>query len=464
VSAAPPAIARPALARSLSSRLLGLTALFVMLAEIAIYVPSITRYRNALLDERLSAGHLAVLALEATPDHMVADTLRRELLRHAQAYTVALMREGRRDLALVDDLPPPVEHTIDLGRESTLVQIGRALALLVQRDDRVVQVKGALLNDPGIGIAVVIDEQPLRMALLDYSWRILALSLAISLFTAVLVFFSLTRLIVRPLGAMVTAMAAFRAAPEGPPTLSPDPARQDEIGIAERELARMQAELRLALGQKARLAALGEAVAKIGHDLGNMLATAQLVSDRLAASADPEVKRAAPRLIAAIDRAIALCEATRRFGHAGELAVSPRRFALLPLVEELCAALAGSGRIEIGVEIPPELEVLADRDALYRVLFNLAHNAIEAMAAGGRLALSAGREGERVAIEIADTGAGLPERARANLYRPFAGSARPGGTGLGLAIARELMRAQGGEIVLARSGADGTAFRLSLPA
>jgi len=66
-------------------------------------------------------------------------------------------------------------------------------------------------------------------------------------------------------------------------------------------------------------------------------------------------------------------------------------------------------------------------------------------------------------IEVADDGPGLPPKARENLFRPFAGSARPGGTGLGLAIAREVMRAHGGDIALDESTGAGTIFRLSLP-
>jgi signal transduction histidine kinase len=66
-------------------------------------------------------------------------------------------------------------------------------------------------------------------------------------------------------------------------------------------------------------------------------------------------------------------------------------------------------------------------------------------------------------IEVSDDGPGLPPRALERLFQPFAGSTRPGGTGLGLAIAREAMRAHGGDIALAETGAKGTRFRLILP-
>src|SRR5207245_3346191 len=99
------------------------------------------------------------------------------------------------------------------------------------------------------------------------------------------------------------------------------------------------------------------------------------------------------------------------------------------------------GGLAIESAIPHELAVEADRDQLYRVLLNLARNAVEAGA--HRLRFSAMREAGAIAIEVADNGPGLPPKARENLFRPFFGSARPGGSGLGLAIARGLVRAHG---------------------
>ena len=86
--------------------------------------------------------------------------------------------------------------------------------------------------------------------------------------------------------------------------------------------------MRQALGQRARLAALGTAVTKINHDLRNILATARLVTDGLADSAAPEVRRVAPRLLDAIDRAVALCTRTLDFSREGAPPFAPSRFPL----------------------------------------------------------------------------------------------------------------------------------------
>ena len=112
---------------------------------------------------------------------------------------------------------------------------------------------------------------------------------------------------------ITASMTEFRDDPEDAGRVIAPTRRTDEIGVAERELADMQSGMREALRQRSHLAALGTAVAKINHDLRNTLATAVLVSDRLSDIDDPEVKRMAPRLFDAIDRAVQLCSHTLNY-------------------------------------------------------------------------------------------------------------------------------------------------------
>ena len=203
----------------------------------------------------------------------------------------------------------------------------------------------------------------------------------------------------------------------------------------------MQEELTQTLQQKSRLAALGLAVSKISHDLRNMLASAQLLSDRLTSVAEPAVQQFAPKLIASLDRAIALCESTLKFGRAEE--APPRRelFSLQSLIEDIAESLSlpREGAIDWSAEIGERLRVDADRDQLFRVLSNLCRNALQALeqqeTAKGRISVTARREGKTVTIAVTDDGPGVPEKARAHLFQAFQGSARKGGTGLGLAVA-----------------------------
>jgi len=243
--------------------------------------------------------------------------------------------------------------------------------------------------------------------------------------------------------------------------------RGDEVGLAERELQSMQEGLRAALLQKTRLAALGVAVTKINHDLRNILSTAFLMSDRLTSSEDPEVRRLAPRLIGAIDRAVGLCTQTLNFTREGPLHLQLSHFVLRDLVTEVIEALAESAegvsgtdvRQKIALDIPADLQIEGDREQLYRVLHNLLHNSL--LAGSNLIEARLEDHGDRIWVDISDDGPGLPPRARDHLFTPFAGSARKGGTGLGLAIARDIMGAHGGDIELISSSAQGTRFRLN---
>jgi signal transduction histidine kinase len=334
---------------------------------------------------------------------------------------------------------------------------------LSRTNDRLLRVLGPAPSGGGATVEVLLDEAPLRREMWDFGTRVLELSIVLSLVTATLVYLSLQWLLVRPMRRITASMMAFREDPEDAARMVAASRRNDEIGVAERELAAMQLTVRRALTQRARLAALGTAVTKINHDLRNILATARLVTEGLTTSAAPEVRRTLPRLVDAIDRAVALCTRTLDFSREGSAPLAPTRFRLAALVEEVGIALAlGDEDFTIDCAVPSGLEIEADRDQLYRVLSNLARNAIEAGA--HRLRVSAVQDGKTAVVHIADDGPGLPPKARDNLFRPFFGSARPGGTGLGLAIARELVRAHGGDLTLVSTTAAGTVFRLSLPA
>jgi signal transduction histidine kinase len=451
---------------SLSAKLLLLTVTFVMLAEVLIFVPSVANFRITWLNDRLNAAQLAALAAEAVPGGVLPDPLRAELLRTAKVRAVALKRSNERRLVLPPDTASPFDDTFDFRASAREQGIGNELVLRLKliwdalsvfwaREGRVIRVIG----EPGMGsgdfIEVVLPEAPLKEAMIRYGLNVLGLSVIISAITAALVYFALNVL-------------HFSQRPEDASRIIVPSPRRDEIGTAERELAHMQAELTQTLQQKSRLAALGLAVSKINHDLRNMLASAQLISDRLSSLPDPAVQRFAPKLIASLDRAINLADSTLKFGRAEE--ASPRRelMPLRPLVEEVGDGLGlpREGAVDWTVDIEMGLDVDADRDQLFRVLSNLTRNALQAIEQqeGGRghIRVKAQRRQGRVTIEVSDNGPGVPEKARAHLFQAFQGSARKGGTGLGLAVAHELVTAHGGTIRL-RDSAEGATFEIEIP-
>lgn len=460
MSAPPPA--RTRLSTGLSARLLMLTVLFVMLSEVLIYVPSIARFREDFLEGRLAKAHLAALALEATPDNMVSKDIERALLRHADAYAIVLTDAERRTLMLGDDAPPPVDADIDLRREKVWSMISRAFATLLQATNRVLKVTGSSPAQPDATVEVIIDETPLRDAMHAFSIRILTLSVIISLLTAGLVFFSLQWLMVRPIVQLTQAMMRFREHPEDSSAVLRPTGRSDEIGVAQRELAVMQDQIRAALRQKSRLAAVGAAMARINHDLRNALSTAAIASDRLSESADPDVRRVAPKLYNAIDRAITLCTQTLDFVRDAKPNLQVSSFRLAEPVAAAEADLAGNPASALAVHCRGgDLEIAGDRDQFIRVLSNLILNA--AQAGARRIEIAGWTEGPHLVIDLSDDGLGIPRQQHDTLFKPFAASGRDGGSGLGLAIAREIVRAHGGELSLAATGPGGTTFRIDLP-
>lgn len=453
----------PPLAKGLSARLLILTIGFVMLAEVLIYAPSIGRYRKAYLEAHIASAHLATLVPISSPDHMIDEAVKENLLRTAGAHGIVLERAGARTLALSKAMPPAIDLKVDLAAGGFFTLIGDAFMTLAQSRNRVLRVMGRLPETPQLTVEIIMDEAPMREAMLDYSRRILALSILISLITAGLVFAALQWLIVAPLRRTTASMTAFRKDPENALNIIQPSPRSDELGTAQRELAVMQEELHAALGQRARLAALGTAVAKINHDLRNMLATAQLVSERLADSGHPDARKWAPRMIDALDRAIRLCTQTLDFARQGVASLQPSRLSLATLVADAAAETEAVGAADVAwdIRVPPSMEIEGDRDQLLRVFVNLGKNAAEAGAT--RIEVDAAARNGVFEIRFADDGPGIPETAHESLFTPFAGSARQGGTGLGLPIARDILRAHGGSIEVGDNGPTGTVLRLTLP-
>ncbi len=472
------------LLHGLPSKLLYLTAMFVMLAEVLIFVPSVANFRVTWLTDRLTAARLASLAADAAPGGIIPESVRSELLSTAQLRSVAVKAGGMRKLVLPPDGSFVVDAKYDLRESSESTMLGwlsnrigliaDAVAVFFAPPGRMILVRGHPDTGPRPAlpmtdfVEIVLPEATLRAAMVRYGVNVLGLSIIISIIAAGLVYVALSALFVRPMMRITRNMLSFSENPEDVSRIIVPSDRRDEIGIAERELARMQRQLAQTLHQKSRLAQLGLAVSKINHDLRNMLASAQLISDRLTSLPDPTVQRFAPKLIASLDRAISFCNDTLRFGRAEEAAPRRELVVLKTLVEEVGEGL-GLPRdgIDWRIAIDETLRVDADPEHMFRILNNICRNAAQAIESqgpqsAGEVVIEARREGLRSIIEVRDTGPGLSPQARARLFQAFSSSARSGGSGLGLAIAAELVRAHGGSIELL-DAPKGAAFRIEIP-
>ncbi len=465
---------RPAM--GLSVRLMVLTIAFLMLAEFLIWTPSVSRFRKNYMEQHIAEAHLAMIAVEALKSGTVDMDLEKELLFYTGTYGIVLNLTDQRMLMVGDTMPPKVDVDVDLSKGTFLTWCMDAFETLSQGENRVLRVIGVSPKNPTIGVELIMDEIPMRDAMIRFSWRILGLSVVISLFTAALVYLSLQWLMVRPIRRITRNLGHFRAMPEDAARVIAESRRTDELGTAQRELRGMQEDVRHALGQKTRLATLGAAVARVNHDLRNTLATAVLASDRLATIEDPEVQHVMPRLFNSIHRAVRLCSQTLDYVSASDLNLRLEPFHLSELVSEVGVTL----REELPVmetdaqrmtpdmnwlnQVPFEITVVGDRYQLFRVFHNIALNARMAGAENFSVVAAMRPDGKAVQVDLIDDGPGLPDATREQLFKPFAGSSRRGGTGLGLVIAHDIVIAHGGKVELASTGSDGTTFRLELPA
>ncbi len=458
---------------SLSSRFLWLVVIFVLLAEILIFVPAVSRFREDYLLARLERAQIASLALLAS-DGSIAGELAGELLENAGVFNVVLRRDAVRELILSSPIPAPIDATYDLREANAFTLMRDALDEMRRSEPRIIRVIGVPVRQAGLLIEITLDTATLQYEIRDYGRRILAVTLVISVVTALLLYVSIQAFVVAPMQRVIRSMSDYAADPQDANRIITPRSGVRELRQAEEALNRMQTDLTGLLRQKDRLAQLGGSVARISHDLRNMLTTASMLADRMEMSNDPSVQRAAPKLVSSLARAINLCESTLTFGKAEEPPpkLAPLRVAVLveDVVENEKLALAEGADVTFLTDIPPDVTLRADADQIFRVLSNLVRNARQAIEATKQpgvieiLAKHATQDGKPgVAIRIGDTGPGLPAKAREHLFAAFQGGARKGGVGLGLAIAAELVRGHGGRLELIRSDTEGTEFRIWLP-
>lgn len=466
--------------RSLSWRLVGFTLAVMAGTELLLFLPAMQRERQRWLGDRIVAAQIAVQAVPSSPAPSAPAmppagqaapavpggpdrAIREELLRLAGVMSVRLQEPGRPMVALAPVGQFHAPALLDLRQETLWSGLGATLPALTRSGSRLLLVVAPSPKRPQAILSIVLKESDLDDHLKTAAASVALHGLAVAIPTGALVYLALLMLLVRPMRRLTDSIIAFRADPERSPPLDAPraaPTTRDEMAVAQRELAAMQRELRAALWRNARLAALGAALAKVSHDLRGILAPALLTAERLQGNADPALRRTGDSIARTVERATELMRDTLEF--AGAVPASPReRIALFQTVQEVAEEVRQRHpAVRLQLAIDPALVVHGDRVSLRRALSNLIRNAAEAGAE--HVGIAAAPEGDLAVLTIEDDGPGLPDVVRANLFQPFVTSGKPGGTGLGLAITRDLVRAQGGEIGLVRTGPDGTTFRLAL--
>lgn len=455
---------------ALAWRLLLLTFGFTVVVAILIIVPSAASFHERWLLDRLQSAELASVGVEALPYSAVEDDAAEQLLAIGGVQAVVVGDQGVRRLLLQAPNLPRTPELIDLRQNRPMTRIADPWRTLFGHPDRSIRVQARPRYRSGDFIEILAPAEPLKVELGAFLINSLLISLLISIAAGGLLYGGLALLVLQPLRRVTRSIEHFALDPETEG--DPPSDRHDEIGRVERELARMQEEVRISLRSRARLVALGEAVAKINHDLRNMLTSAQMASERLADSPDPEVARVLPRLERALGRAAALSRNVLEYGKSEEPA--PQRVRI-PLAPAVAAAAEDAGLTAEGVRltrsIPARMSVQADADQLHRVLVNLMRNARQAIendttrprGPKGVVRVTASTEQGDCVIQIADDGPGIPPRLSESLFEPFVSGRSSDGAGLGLAISRELAANHGGILSLVETGPSGTTFALRLP-
>ena len=456
--------------QGLSAKLLLLTIVFIMIAEVLIFVPSVANFRNVWLRTHLDTAEAASIVYLDSNDPMLSGMAAERLLETTQSITIAVRREGASQLIASSEVPQNLVEHIDLDNTNAFRSIKSALAMLFMNPESQYRVFGSIRSGEAM-LELVQKMEYIQIAMWRYARNILFLSLLISVFAAGLVYLALYRLIVLPIIRISTNMDDFSKAPENASLIYKPTDRKDEIGIAEHRLSAFQQDLQNTLRQKQRLADLGLAVSKINHDLRNILASAQLFSDRLTSLPDPTVQRFAPKLLRTIDRAVDYTKSVIDYGKALEAPPKRRQLLLKNIVDDVAELLGLGNDPAFAWENAVEAEFKADADPeqLFRILMNLCRNAQQAMGdiEDGtrvmRLRVEASRNEGKVIIRVTDTGPGIPEHVREKIFSAFQGSTKTDGTGLGMSIAYELIRAHGGNIEIEETGVSGTVFSVTIP-
>ncbi|HSA57776.1 MAG TPA: ATP-binding protein [Gemmatimonadaceae bacterium] len=229
---------------------------------------------------------------------------------------------------------------------------------------------------------------------------------------------------------------------------------------------RLEAHLR----QNEKLAALGELVAGVAHELNNPLAGISALAELMATEPLTVEQRESARLIKReAERATGVIRDLLTFAHKQDPA---RSLVDLNDVVRLSVRLRSfslrSGQVQVELDLDPEApRVLGDAARLQQVMLNLIVNAEHAMrdSAMRRLVIRTARHAEGVELTISDSGSGMSDEIRQRAFEPFFTTKPPGqGTGLGLSVSYGILRAHDGSITVESDRGRGTTFTVLLPA
>jgi two-component system, NtrC family, sensor kinase len=260
-------------------------------------------------------------------------------------------------------------------------------------------------------------------------------------------------------GARVVALAASRLPEADPPSAL----------LVGRDMTH-EREMRVRLMESDRLAAVGELVAGVAHEVNNPLSSISAFAQLLLrdGTLTPSQRESIDVIRAETMRASQVVKDLLAFARRSE----PQRVPIdlngvVTRTLRMRQYQFAESSVRVEQELTPDLPaVLGDARQLQQVCLNLITNAVQAMATrgGGKLVLRTALTDHTVVLDIQDTGPGISAAARAHIFEPFFTTKNEGeGTGLGLSVSYGIISAHGGKIDVIATGAEGTTFRVALP-
>lgn len=457
--------------RRMRVRLILLITLSVFITEIMVFMPSIASMQQSWLEDHHQSTKAISMILASSPEITLSPSLQKNVLTATDALAISIVKNNQKyNFATSPDLTK-VNETINLPDYSETKALLDSLSTLYFGGNNILLLRGPI-EGTDITLEVTVADAKLREAMIDFSWHFIVISLTIAIVAATTIYLIVHELLVRPLQNIYTNMLDFVMEPHNPSKILVPEARRDELGITQKRISVIESELQKSYAHQKHLANLGLAVSKINHDMRNILASAQLMSDHLADAKDPMVKKIAPKLIRAIDRAVTYSQTVITYGRTQEEAPKRKTLLLHDLVEDVFESLTlpGSDQVEFIDSVPFDMTIDADEEQLHRVITNLCRNAVQAMLEREdgenfpkKLTISGHRIDNVAVIDVVDTGPGLPAKAKEHLFSPFQGSTRRNGSGLGLTICEELIHALGGTITLIEDEHEGAHFEIRVP-
>jgi signal transduction histidine kinase len=215
-----------------------------------------------------------------------------------------------------------------------------------------------------------------------------------------------------------------------------------------------------------RMSAVGRMAATILHDIKNPMATMRLYAGLIKQKSDsPDASRMADEMIHQVDRLSSMVQEILEFSRGtsttilSDTSLPAAMEQVLPFLETDLAAR----KITLVRAYGYDGVALLDAGKFARVLTNLVSNAADVMPEGGTVTIRTSRSDDRVAIEVSDTGPGIPEEIRQRLFEPFFTHGKKHGTGLGLSIVKKIIEDHRGTIEVLTTPGQGSTFRLLLP-